>query len=340
MNNNSDKFMKVSYELLDMIDETKEYQLQLAMTLIYLTKNNYEWNNDSYIYTTQSMLIKQFGNYQNINEKSMERQRLKITDALLDLRNRGLISFSCEVDKNGKEKKPTFKEELFINTKALLDLASKEPFAKLNVEHFFSIMQDAEPVIVNNEPAQKNAVESYLLWFLLNIQSEWNNKNMEKLKEFDGEVARFIGDEFVDGEPNPLRTLKFIFTCSPIDVLRGRRYNKVELKNNLCGDDYAYAYINKLIELGCIKVIKRRIKTDNGWRDMNFYYSPVFKYNDMMTMVSQWASRKRYAIKKQQEELQEQDDIQPVETKSQETPKTKTVNSRPKGRRKGTRDDF
>lgn len=328
MNNNSDKFMKVSYELLDMIDETKEYQLQLAMTLIYLTKNNYEWNGDSYIYTTPSMLIKQFGNYQNINEKAMERQRPKIIDALLDLRDRGLIAFDTE-------KKPTFKEELFIDTKELLELANKEPFAKLNVEHFFSIMQDREPITVNNEPTQKNAVESYLLWFLLNIQSEWNNKNMETLKEFDGEVARFIGDEFVAGEPNPLRKLTFIFTCSPADALRSRRYNKVYFKNNLCGDDYAYAYINKLIELGCIKVIKRRIKTDNGWRDMNFYYSPVFKYNDMMTMVSQWASRKRYAIKKQQEELQDQEDNQPVEV-SQETSKTKTAN----GRRKPTREDF
>ena len=27
MNNNNDKFIKVSYELLDMIDETKEYEL-------------------------------------------------------------------------------------------------------------------------------------------------------------------------------------------------------------------------------------------------------------------------------------------------------------------------
>ena len=299
-NNNSEKFMKVSYELLDMIDETKEYELQLAMTLIYLTKNNYEWNNDSFIYTTASMLIKQFGNYQNINEKTMERQRPKIIDALLDLRDRGLIAFTTE------KAKPSFKEELFIDTKVLLDLAVKEPFAKLNVEHFYSIMQDKKPITVNNEPVQKNAVESFLLWFLLNIQSEWNVKNMETLKNFDGEVVRYIGEERTDNEltTNELSELTFVFTCSSVDILRGRRYNKVEFSNNLCGDDYASAYINKLIELGCIKVIKQNVKTNDGWRNMNFYYSPIFRFDDMLAMVKQWARRKRYAIKQREEKEQ------------------------------------
>ena len=300
MNNNNDKFIKVSYELLDMIDETKEYELQLAMTLIYLTKNNYEWYSDSFVYTTPSMLIKQFGNYKNINDKPMERQRPKIIDALLDLRDRGLIAFITE------KAKPSFKEELLINTKALLDLANKEPFAKLNVEHFFNTMQDGNSIIVNNEPIQKNAVESYLLWFLLNIQSEWNADNMKTLKEYEGEVTRYIGNEQTDNEltTNKLSELTFVFTCSSVDVLRGRRYNKVEFSNNLCGDDYAYAYINKLIELGCIKVIKRRVKTNDGWRDMNFYYSPIFKHDDMLAMVKQWAKRKRYAIKQRENKQQ------------------------------------
>ena len=31
MNNNSDKFMKVSYELLDMIDETKEEPIEITV---------------------------------------------------------------------------------------------------------------------------------------------------------------------------------------------------------------------------------------------------------------------------------------------------------------------
>ena len=311
-NNNNDKFIKVSYELLDMIDETKEYELQLAMTLIYLTKNNYEWNNDSFIYTTPSMLIKQFGNYKNINDKPMERQRPKIIDALLDLRDRGLIAFITE------KAKPSFKEELLIDTKALLDLTSKEPFAKLNVEHFFNIMQDENSITVNNEPVQKNAVESYLLWFLLNIQSEWKVKDMKTLKEYEGEVTRYIGNEQTDNEltTNELSELTFVFTYSSVDVLRGRRYNEVKFNNNLCGDDYAYAYINKLIELGCIKVIKRRVKTNDGWREMNFYYSPIFKHDDMLAMVHQWARRKRYAIK-QRENKQPKQPTKPIQPKEE-----------------------
>ena len=314
MINNNEKFIKVSYELLDMIDETKEYELQLAMTLIYLTKSNYEWNNDSFIYTTPSILIKQFGKYQNINDKAMERQRPKIIDALMDLKDRGLIVFTTE------KAKPSFKEELFINTKTLLDLASQEPFAKLNVEHFFNIMEDKESIIVNDEPIQKNAVESYLLWFLFNIQSEWNTKNMETLKEFDGEVTRYIGDEQTDNEltNNVLSELTFVFTCSPIDVLRNRRYNKVKFNNNLCGDDYAYAYINKLIELNCIKVIKQNVKTNDGWRNMNFYYSPIFKHDDMLAMVKQWARRKQYAIKQREKK-------QPKEPKQQTKQPTEPI---------------
>lgn len=306
MSENKEKFMRVSYDLLDMIDETKEYQLQLVMTLIYLTKNNYEWNGDSFIYTTPSMLIKQFGNYNNINDKAMERQRPKIIDALLDLRDRGLIAFDVE-------KKPTFKEELFINTKELLELASKEPFIKLNVEHFFDIMENRELITVNNEPIQKNAVESYLLWFLLNVQSEWNVENMKTLKKFDGEVTRYIGNKQTDNEltNNELSKLTFVFTCSPIDILRSRKHNKTKLENNLCCDDLAFAFINKLIDLGCIRVIKRRVKTNDGWRDMNFYYSPIFKHDDMLAMVNQWAKRKNYAIKQRGAKQQ---DIEPQPT--------------------------
>ena len=310
MTENKEYFIKISKDLLDMVDETKEYQLQLVATLIYLTKNHYELYGDSYVYTTPSLLIKQFGNYSNINEKSMERQRPKIIDALLDLRDIGLISFSCEVDKNGKEKKPTFKEELYINTKTLLELANKEPFVKLDVEMFLDIMQDKKLITVNNEQLQKNAVESYLLWMYCSVASEWNVKNMAKLKEYDGEVSCHIDSK----ENNELSELKFVFCNASIDVLRSRKHQQLELDSNWCGDDYAFAYINKLIELGCIRVIKRRVKTNEGWRDMNFYYSPMFGYDDMLVMVRQWASRKRYAIKERDKAEQPTQPIEPKKT--------------------------
>lgn len=285
-----EKFIKVSVELLDMIDETKDYELQLALTLIYLTRLNYEYCGDSYLWTSASMLAKQFGKYTNINDKAMDKQKNKFIDGLVDLRDRALIEF------DSKKNKPALKDELFINVKPLLDLANKEPFVKLNVNDFLSIMSDDTTLTVNREEVTKNAVESYLFWMLFSIQGEWNVDNMKTLKRYEGEVTRYIGDK-----GNELADLVFVFSNSSVDTLRKRKHVILPLEENWCSDDYGYAYINKLIELGCIKEIKQRVRTNNGWRDMNFYYSPIFQYDDMLPMVRQWARRNNYAIKQREE---------------------------------------
>ena len=108
--NNRGRFMRVSTNLLDMIDFNMFYEMQLAMTLLYKGQAMLTTGDDTLIETTPSLLIKASGKYKDINK----RQQTNVVNALLDMRDRGLVSFNDDIK---------FKDEVSIDTNPLLDLA-------------------------------------------------------------------------------------------------------------------------------------------------------------------------------------------------------------------------
>ena len=71
---------------------------------------------------------------------------------------------------------------------------------------------------------------------------------------------------------------------------------------NWCDDRYLMAYLEKLVELGCIKIYSRKMKFEDGvWKTRHFYYEPTIEFEHMDMMVRQYIRRYRYVIREQEE---------------------------------------
>lgn len=280
--NENKRFLKVSVELLDLLDCEKTFELQLAMTLLFQVKPQYEWYGDTIITTTPSLLIKYFGNYTDMSRRQAE----NVINSLIDMRDRGLIQFKAD--------KVTFQTELTINVKPLLELADKgKQFVKITNEDFITIMIDDEPLTTSSKKQPQDS-HSTMLWMYFSSTSCFNWKNINYLVDnFDkGEVARDITDD------KRLQELKYVFCNASIDELRFRKHNTLKLDKCICCNDYASACMTRLVELGILKVQKRGVVDDNRtYKDMNFYYLPIIHDENMEVIVCQWAKRHNYVIK-------------------------------------------
>lgn len=297
-NDNRGKFMRVSVELLDMIDFEKPYETQLVLTLLYKGQALYSTWNDTLIETTASLLFKTFK-----KENITRRQGENIVDALVDMRDRGMITFNGEI---------SLKEEVVINVKPLLDLAnSGDVFVELLVQDFYEIMYSDNVIKVNGKEVKaKDGYESLMLQAFLVAKARWNFKTIEYLSQFDdGEIARDITDD------EELQQAKGVFCSDSLDYIRTHKHYSLEKVSVWCDDRYLMAYLEKLEELGCIKIYSKKMKLEDGvWKTHNFYYEPSISDENIYMMVRQYAKRYRYAIKQQEEPKQpkkrvQQDDV-------------------------------
>lgn len=282
-NDNAGKFMRVSVELLDMIDFEKQYEMQLAMTLLYKGQALYSTWNDTLIDTTASLLIKTFQN------NLARGQENNVLSALTDMRDRGLIEFDGDIK---------FKDEVVIDVKPLLDLAnSGEVFVELLVQDFYEIMLSDNVIKVNSkETKAKNGYESLLLQAFLVAKARWNFKTIKYLSQFgDGEIARDITDD------KELQEAKGVFCSDSLDYIRTHKHYSLEKVSAWCDDRYLMAYLDKLEELGCIKIYRKKMKSEDGMpKTHNFYYEPSISDENIEMMVRQYAKRYKYAIKQQE----------------------------------------
>lgn len=284
-NDNRGKFMRVSVELLDMIDFEKPYETQLVLTLLYKGQALYSTWNDTLIETTASLLFKTFK-----KENITRRQGENIVDALVDMRDRGMITFNGEI---------SLKEEVVINVKPLLDLAnSGDVFVELLVQDFYEIMYSNNVIKVNGKEVKaKDGYESLMLQAFLVAKARWNFKTIEYLSQFDnGEIARDITDD------KELQQAKGVFCSDSLDYIRTHKHYSLDEVNVWCDDRYLMAYLEKLEELGCIKIYSKKMKLEDGmWKTHNFYYEPSISDENIYMMVRQYAKRYKYAIKQQEE---------------------------------------
>lgn len=293
-NDNRGKFMRVSVELLDMIDFEKPYETQLVLTLLYKGQALYSTWNDTLIETTASLLFKTFK-----KENITRRQGENIVDALVDMRDRGMITFNGEI---------SLKEEVVINVKPLLDLAnSGDVFVELLVQDFYEIMYSDNVIKVNGKEVKaKDGYESLMLQAFLVAKARWNFKTIEYLSQFDdGEIARDITDD------EELQQAKGVFCSDSLDYIRTHKHYSLEEVSVWCDDRYLMAYLEKLEELGCIKIFSKKMKLEDGvWKTHNFYYEPTMSDDCIYMMVRQYAKRKRYVIKEQEEPKQPKKRVQ------------------------------
>ena len=179
------KFMRVSVDLLDMIDFKMQYETQLALTLLYKGQALYESWDDTYIETTPSLLIKTFqSNLARGQEKNVIR-------ALTDMRDRGLIIFEDDIEK--------FKDEVTIDIRPLIELANtKGNYVELRADDFYRIMQCDNNIKINGEVTKaKNGYESLLLQTFLVIKARWNFKTIDMLEQVDDFSYAINSDEEV-----------------------------------------------------------------------------------------------------------------------------------------------
>ena len=291
------KFMKIGLELLDALDEKKTYEVQLALTLLYMIKPQFVWYGDTCIKTTASLLIKQFGRNEDINR----RQQANVIEALDDLRNRGLISISGDLN---------FKGEIFIDAKKLIELSESKEFVKVDTKDFVVIMEDEEPITIKGKDKTINGVESLLLLTLMSIVGAYNGESIDYFKQFDdGEVAKDISHD------KKLQELKFVFCNSSLEKIRSRKHPRLQPVDNWIDEDYLSAMISRLAKLGAIKITKKKVLNSEGkWTNMNFYYSPIFSKDNMDVMINSYAKRMKYAIKNKDveviEEIEEEQETQ------------------------------
>ena len=272
--------MRVSTNLLDMIDFNKPCEMQLAMTLLYRGQAMLTTWDDTLIETTPSLLIKAFGNYKDISRG----YQTNVVNALIDMRDRGLVQFDDDVK---------FKDEVIIDTKPLLDLAQQGDYVELLVKDFYAIMQTDGMITVNNEQLDKpNGLESLLLQSFLVAKARWNFSTIDTLadiEDFDYAIA---------SNDKRVQDAKGVFCSDTLDFIRTHKHYELEKVEAWCDDRYLKAYLDKLKELGCIKTYSRKMKSEDGLsKTRNFYYVPTMKFECIEAMVGQYARRNNYAIK-------------------------------------------
>lgn len=274
-----ENFIRVSVELLNLLDYNIPFEMQLAMTLLYKGRAlQLAWD-DIYIETTPSLLVKYF------NRKELpRRQENNVVKALTDMRDRGLILFDGDIK---------FKDEISINVEPLLKLAYDNPiFVKLPITVLYEIMESDNIIKVNNEEVEaKHGYESLLLQTYLTVRARWNTKTINELENVDDFAYAIISDKTVqDG--------KGAFCSDTLDYIRTHKHYSLDKIENWCDDRYLKAYLDKLKELGCIKIYSRKMKAQNGtWATRNFYYDPSMSFDCIEAMVGQYARRQNYAIK-------------------------------------------
>lgn len=291
--NNRGKFMRVSTDLLDMIDFNKPCEMQLAMTLLYKGQAMQNFWDNTIIETTPSLLIKAFGNYKDISRG----YQTNVVNALIDMRDRGLISFDGDIK---------FKDEIMINAKPLLDLAQQgKTYVELLVKDFYTIMRTDGVITVNNEQLDKpNGLESLLLQTFLVAKARWNFTTIDDLAEVDD-----FGYAF--GSYKDVQEAEGAFCSDTLDFMRTHKHWSLDEVEAWCDDRYLKAYLDKLEELGCIKIYSRKMKSQDGiFKTRNFYYIPTMKFDCIEAMAGQYARRNDYAIKERDKAEQP---TQPIE---------------------------
>lgn len=294
MTNNRGKFMRISVDLLDMIDYSKPYETQLALTLLYKGQALYEAWNDTLIETTASLLIKTFK-----KQEVPRRQADNVVNALVDMRDRGMIEFDEDDIK--------FKDEIVIDVKPLIELAnSGEVYVELLVEDFYAIMESDNKIVVNKKEVTVNGIESYLLQSFITTKARWNFKTIDMLSEVDD-------FNYAIGSYEEVQQAKGVFCSDSLDYIRTHKHYALDEIDNWCDDRYLMAYLEKLVELDCIKIYKRKMKTEDGIsKTKNFYYIPTMSFECIDAMVRQYARRHNYVIKQSNKDKVEEKPISPI----------------------------
>lgn len=279
MNGTRGRFMKIGVELINILDYSKKYETQLALTLLYKGLATYMAWDDTIIETTPTTLIKTFTKYGNINQ----RQMTNVIEALVDMRDRGLIEFDGI---------PKAKDMLSIDLKNLIHLSMDgEMFVELLINDFYSIME------VNSE---ENGIESMLLQAFIEVKARWNFKTIEYLSQFDtGEIARDITTD------QELQQAKGVFCSDSLDFIRTHKHYMLEEIPTWCDKDKLNDYLNILQEIGCIKIYRRKVVTSNGVRTCSFYYIPTMSDEAIEMMVRQYVKRMKYKFKEEHGLLKE-----------------------------------
>lgn len=290
--NNRGRFMRISTNLLDMIDFNMPYEMQLAMTLLYKGQAMLTTWDDTLIETTPSLLIKAFGNYKDINK----RQQTNVVNALLDMRDRGLVSFNDDIK---------FKDEVSIDTKPLLDLAQQGNYVELLAEDFYTIMETDSTITINGEQKElPNSLESLLLQAFLIVKARWNFKTIDMLADVEDFNYAINSDKDV-------QQAKGAFCSDTLDFIRTHKHYELDAIDTWCDDRYLSAYLDKLQDLGCLKIKDFKMKAEDGSpKTRNFYYVPTMSYECIDAMIRQYARRNNYAIKEQMAKVEPQ---QPTE---------------------------
>ena len=295
--NSRGNFMRVGKQLLGQLDFNKPYETQLALTILYKAKGSYLAWGDAIVDTTPSLLIKMFGSYDDINQ----RQQKNVIEALISLRDKGVINFRGETIK--------FKDELIIDATNLIELSeSGKSYVELLTKDFYKIMQ----VDQIEEKKSSNGIQSLLLQTFLVAKARWNFKNIAELEEidnFDYEVIQGGGREDV-------RYLKGVFCNDTYDFIRTHKHYELEEVEAWCWEENLKLYFRKLIEIGCLKATSRKIKDNGTWKTMSFYYTPDTDSEVMKEMIAQYLRRYRYATKEKDETQEQQQAQQPLTQKS------------------------
>lgn len=271
-------FMRIGKNLLNELDFGDIYGTQLALTILYKVSPVYHFWGDPYLITTPSVLIKTFGVYGNINQ----RQQKNVVESLVNLREKGLIDF------NGENVK--FKDEILINAQKLVELSEAgKTYVELLIKDFISIMQVEEI----KDKKNTNGIQSSLLQTFLVIKCRWNFKNIDKLNKVDD----FAYEVFQDGGYEDIQQLKGVFCNDTHDFIRTHKHYDLKEVDAWTCDDHVKLYIDKLIEIGCVKVKSQKARVNGAWKTLSFYYTPDIESVRIEAMVEQYMRRYRYATK-------------------------------------------
>lgn len=290
-------FMRVSKQLLAQLDFNKPYEVQLALTIFYKARAGYVAWGDAIVDTTPSLLIKMFGNYADINQ----RQQKNVIEALISLRDKGVISFKGETVK--------FKDEVVIDATKLIELSeSGKVYVELLIKDFNGIMQ----VDQVDEKKSSNGIQSLLLQTFLVAKARWNFDNIGKLENIDN----FDYEVIQGGGRKDVRELTGVFCNDTYDFIRTHKHYELEEVEAWCWEENLKLYIDKLVEIGCLKATSRKIKDNGTWKTMSFYYTPDTDSEVMKEMIAQYLRRYRYATKEKDETQEQQQERQPLTQKS------------------------
>lgn len=264
---NENNYIKVSDEVLNLINYENAYEILLVLNILKLAKpHKMIWGETSFL-TTPSIIVNGIAK----QEEPSRKMQTSILNSLFSLKDKGLINFETE--------KLNWTARLNIDCSHLLELTDNAPIGT-----WVTISLDELKVLCNQPmKGQATLIKSYLY-----VLSRLNTLLVQELIEHEGEFTLY------DFEQND--NFNFTYMCDTLEFMRVRKNYRIECdawisKNHLSDT------LGALCDIGLLKREQRTMPNGSNKALLTkriFYYLPIIEEWKMKQVIDRYITRRNW----------------------------------------------